>query len=52
MGGVAAANFAKLAATVSCQRLETPADRVDIIGKLTQGKDGDAQNSLMRSSLV
>ena len=40
-GGVAAANFAKLATTVVYQRLETPTDRVDIIGKLIQGKDDE-----------
>ena len=34
MGEVAAANFVKLATTIVYQRLETPTDRVDIIGKL------------------
>ena len=38
MGGVAAANFAKLATTDVYQRLETSADRVDIIRKLMQGR--------------
>ena len=34
MGKVAAANFAKLATTIGYQRLETPMDQVNIIGKL------------------
>jgi benzoate 4-monooxygenase len=40
-GGVAAANFAKLATTDVYQRLETPTDRVDIISKLIEGKDDE-----------
>ena len=50
MGGVAAAGFAKFTTTVVYQRLETPTDRVDVIGKLIEGNltrrsPWDAQNS-------
>jgi benzoate 4-monooxygenase len=38
-GDTAAANLAKLAITVVHQRLETPTDRPDVLGKLVQGKD-------------
>ena len=38
MGGVSATKLAKLATTVVYQRLETPTDRVDVIGKLIEGK--------------
>ena len=51
IGGVAAANFAKLATTVVYQRLETPTDRVDIIGKLIEGKD-DEGKPMERPELV
>ena len=47
----AAANFAKPATTVIHQRLETPTDRVYIIGKLIQGKD-DEGKSMERPELA
>ena len=43
VSSVAAANFAELATTVVYQRLETPTDRVDIIGKLIEGKDDEGK---------
>jgi benzoate 4-monooxygenase len=42
-GDTAAVNLAKLAVTVVRQRLETPTDRVDILGRLIQGKDDEGK---------
>jgi benzoate 4-monooxygenase len=42
-GDAAVANIAGIAATLVSQRLETPTDRVDILGKLIQGKDGEGK---------
>lgn len=44
MGDTAAVNLAKLSITVVHQRLETPTDRVDVLGKLIQGKDHNGKS--------
>ena len=42
-GSVTAVNFTRLAITVISQRLEIPTDRLNILGKLIQGKDDEGK---------